>query len=79
MVTSYKNPMVDEVVNILTEISDPLPDYLKGQTEYSKLCNSRVILTQGNINYKIFLELIGILESVYDLNTQHTFLHSSCA
>jgi hypothetical protein len=75
IVTTHRNPLVGEILRLITSITKDFSP-LNPDTAYCFLAETNVTLCQGYRNYKRYLELLGLLEEVYDRDLNYAFINN---
>ncbi|MBW8685997.1 hypothetical protein [Chitinophaga rhizophila] len=74
VVNTYRNPLVMEICEAALEWNKDFSCNDIAQRPFTVKAGNNVSISQGNFNYKQFLQLLGALEKVYDSNYDHAYL-----
>lgn len=74
VVITKLNPVIGVLTGMVTEILSAFgPDQLEADEFFSRQ-SAHVYLSQGNVNYKLFLQMLGLIDLVYDRSSKYALI-----
>ncbi len=73
-VQTRQHPLIGEVVTLVREATEGLP-HRPVQSDYNHAITSTITVSQGYRNYKKYLRLLDLLDSVYTRDSNYAYLH----
>lgn len=73
IINTKLNPIVWEVASLLSSNAYVMP--MSERNEFYYPHQNTVSIAQAAVNYKLFLQLLGVLDQVYDPKSNHAFLN----
>jgi hypothetical protein len=74
LVQTREHPLIDEAVMTISKTSDGLAQRAP-QADYSHAVTPTLRVSQGFRNYKKYLHILGLLDTVYDRDSHYAYLH----
>lgn len=78
LVNSMKNPVLGEIKSVLSKSIHSMDVEDNEVDIYAEKVGELLYVSQGNNNYKKFLNLLGLLPLVYDANNSYAYLIPNC-
>lgn len=74
IISTYRNPLVNEAIDAIVQWNEEITNTAISKKEFTIEISNNISIAQGNNNYKKFLNLLGILDTVYDRNFGFAYL-----